>query len=303
MGINLWLRVYLVLLSLQGIYKLSEMGHKLLIECVPSFVSICLRGSISLENQKHWSWSQSLCTIYVFGRADMISSGTVNKKHCDYSVFERLAQALKNSAPVQENLAVELDYVSHIYLWAPDFLEQVGSHGLTRGSLWKASSSCLVAPEVLDVQTNSQSPTPKPDLKTKTNSNEGATRALRTSIKSHSTSLNGHWTPHFTNSNIPIYDSESILCGWNPSWVVCSDPGHSWRTQKSSQNLWKKARFKWTTLKYVWDPWNCITHTSVGSSTCLCATEVQVRVSLWAIFSRDYQEREDQKESRPFLIN
>ena len=84
-----------------------------------------------------------------------------------------------------------MDYVSDIYLWALDFLEEVGSHGLTRGSVWKASSGCLVAAEALDVQTNNQSPTPRAVLKTKTNSNEGARRAPRTSIESHSLSLNG----------------------------------------------------------------------------------------------------------------
>ena len=84
-----------------------------------------------------------------------------------------------------------MDYVSHIYLWALDFLEEVGSHGLTRESVWKASSSCLVAAKALDVQTNNPSPTPKPVPKILTKSNEGARRALRTSIKSHSMSLNG----------------------------------------------------------------------------------------------------------------
>ena len=49
---------------------------------------------------------------------------------------------------------------------------------------------CLVAADALDVPTNNQSPTRGPVLKTKTNSNEGAKRALRTSIKSHSMSLN-----------------------------------------------------------------------------------------------------------------
>ena len=62
---------------------------------------------------------------------------TVNKKHCHYDLFDRLPQTLKNSAVVQEYLAVEL-----IYLWALDFLEEVGNHGLTRESVWKASSSC-----------------------------------------------------------------------------------------------------------------------------------------------------------------
>jgi len=37
-------------------------------------------------------------------------------------------------------------------LWVLDFLEEVGSHGLTRGSVWKASTSRLVAAEALDVQ-------------------------------------------------------------------------------------------------------------------------------------------------------
>jgi len=99
-----------------------------------------------------------------------------------------------------------------------DFLEEVGSHGLTRGSVWKASSSCLVS---CDVQTDKQSPTPIPVVKTKTNCNEGAKRAPRTSIKSHSMSLNGQGTPYFTHSNIPIYKSESILCWWITSWEVC----------------------------------------------------------------------------------
>jgi len=64
----------------------------------------------------------------------------------------------------------------------------------------KASSSCLVAAETLDVRTNNQSPTPRPVLKTKT--------------KSHSISLNGQRTTYFTYSNIPVYDSESMLCWW-----------------------------------------------------------------------------------------
>ena len=59
---------------------------------------------------------------------------------------------------------------------ALDFLEEVGSHGLTRGCVWKASSDCLVAAEAFDVQTNNQSPTPRPVLKTRTNSNEGCRR-------------------------------------------------------------------------------------------------------------------------------
>jgi hypothetical protein len=71
-----------------------------------------------------------------------------------------------------------------------DFLEEVGNHGLTRESVWKASSSYLVAAEALDVQTNNQSPTPRPVPKTKNNSNEGSRRALRMSIKSSSMSLN-----------------------------------------------------------------------------------------------------------------
>jgi hypothetical protein len=114
-----------------------------------------------------------------------------------------------------------LDYVSHTYLWALDFLEEVGSHGLTTGSVWKASSSCLVAAEALDVRTNNQSSTPRPVLKTKTNSKECARSALRTSIKSLLMNLNGHRTPYFTNSNIPIYDAESMLCWWIPSSEVC----------------------------------------------------------------------------------
>ena len=44
--------------------------------------------------------------------------------------------------------------------------EEVGSNGLTRGSVLKASSSCLVAAKALDIQTNNQSPTPRPVLKT-----------------------------------------------------------------------------------------------------------------------------------------
>ena len=33
---------------------------------------------------------------------------TVNQKHCDYCLFDRLSQTLKNFAAVQEYLAVEL---------------------------------------------------------------------------------------------------------------------------------------------------------------------------------------------------
>jgi hypothetical protein len=107
-----------------------------------------------------------------------------------------------------------LDYVIQIYLWALVFLEEVGSHELTRESVWKASSSCLVAAEALDVQTNNESPMPRPVLKTKTKSNEGARRAPRTSVKSHSMSLNGQRMPCFTYFNIPIYDSESSEHSW-----------------------------------------------------------------------------------------
>jgi len=116
---------------------------------------------------------------------------TVNKKHCDYYLFDRIPQTLKNSAEVQEYLVLELGLRKSCILWALDFLEEAGSHGLIRESVWKASSSCLVAAEALEVQTNNQSPTPRPVLKTKRNSNEGARCALRTSIKSHSRSLNG----------------------------------------------------------------------------------------------------------------
>ena len=109
---------------------------------------------------------------------------TVNKKHCHYCLFDRLPQTLKNSAVVQEYLAVELGLRKSFILVALDFLVEVGSHGLTR-------ESGLVAVEALDVQTNNQSPTPSSVLKTKTNSNEGARRAPRTSIQFHSMSLNG----------------------------------------------------------------------------------------------------------------
>jgi hypothetical protein len=58
---------------------------------------------------------------------------SVNKKHFDYHLFDRLPQTLKNSAAVQECLAVELELRKS--LWALDFLEEVGSHVLTRGSV------------------------------------------------------------------------------------------------------------------------------------------------------------------------
>jgi hypothetical protein len=39
---------------------------------------------------------------------------TVNKKHCHYYLFDRLPQTLKNSAAIQEYLAVELGWESWI---------------------------------------------------------------------------------------------------------------------------------------------------------------------------------------------
>jgi len=99
---------------------------------------------------------------------------TVSKKHCHYY----LLQTLKNSAAVQEYLAVELGLGKSCIL--------VGSR-LPRGG-WE---SWIDKRKCLDVETNNQSPTPRPVLKTKTNSNEGARRAPRTSIKSQSMSLNG----------------------------------------------------------------------------------------------------------------
>jgi hypothetical protein len=95
-----------------------------------------------------------------------------------------------------------------------------------------------VAAEALGLQSNNPSPTPIPVPKTLTNSNEGARRTLRTSIKSHSMSLSGQSTPYFTYSNIPIYDSESI------SWVVCPSPWTLMDDFIVVQNLWKQVQFK-----------------------------------------------------------
>jgi len=88
-----------------------------------------------------------------------------NKKHCHYCLFDRLPQTFKNSAAVQEYLAVELGLRKSYIL--------VGSR-LPRGGWesWIDKRKCL-------------------ESVIKLLSNEGSRRTLRTSIVSHSMSLNG----------------------------------------------------------------------------------------------------------------
>ena len=166
---------------------------------------------------------------------------TLTKKHCNYYLslvdYRRPWRTLQN-----------LDCENNIYLWAIDFFEEAESHGFTRGSVWKASSRCLVAAEALDVQTSNKLPKPRPVLKTKTKIMEVDRRAPRPLINSHRISLNGQWMPFLTYSNIPIYDSESILCWLIPSWMVYPS---SWTLMGHSEvnpEPLEQVQIKWTTV-------------------------------------------------------